>query len=87
MQLYDTSEQLEDNEPGAPLLSSDIEIDPSEAIGMDPNEELTFDSFSEANPTRAAWKLLEAFAVESLNWTDDYRRVVKLHSSLLVKMK
>jgi hypothetical protein len=51
-------------------VCSEIEIDPSEASD--------FDEFRKKDKAQAAWKLLEAFATASLNWTDDYRRVVSL---------
>lgn len=88
MDLYDQVLPLEedsdydDARPGAPLLSSDIEIDPSEIPNGIPDGQTAYDAYRSENPEGAVRKLLEAFATASLEWTEQYRRVVSFSSSL-----
>ncbi|QDS72858.1 hypothetical protein FKW77_007256 [Venturia effusa] len=80
MELYDKVFQLEDDPdeagPGAPLLSSDISIDENELANPIPDGQTAFDAYRTENPIGAARKLLEAFAATSLQWTEQYRRLV-----------
>lgn len=82
MDLYDQVLLLEDDPddddagPGAPLLSSDINIETTEISKGIPDGHTAFDAYRSENPAGAARKLLEAFATTSLEWTEQYRRVV-----------
>lgn len=82
MALYDKLQQIEDDEddPGAPLLFSDIEIDASQIPNGVPDDHTAFDAYRSEDPAGAARKLLEAFATASLEWTEQYRRVVSFTS-------
>ncbi|TID27634.1 putative 4-coumarate--CoA ligase 3 [Venturia nashicola] len=84
MNLYDQVQLLEDDRddddddagPGAPLLSSDIEVAASEIPKGIPEGHTAYDAYRNENPAGAARKLLEAFATASLEWTEQYRRVI-----------
>ncbi|KAE9979373.1 hypothetical protein EG327_007053 [Venturia inaequalis] len=82
MDLYDQVLLLEDDPddddagPGAPLLSSDINIETTEISKGIPDGHTAFDAYRSENPAGAARKLLEAFATTSLEWTEQYRRVI-----------
>lgn len=87
MKLYDKVQLLEDdpddpaNGPGAPLLFSDIEIDASELCDGVPDGQTALEAYRSANPIGATRKLLEALAATSLEWTEQWRRVVSFNLS------